>query len=120
MHPLRFLPLFAAVVTVQADTVVVFNEIMYHPVAATTAEEEAKEWVEFYNEMAVDVDMSGWSLTGGANYVFPEGTVLPGGGYLVVAAAPANVPGSTGPWTGRLGNNGEKLTLRNNNGRAMD
>ncbi|HWB07269.1 MAG TPA: lamin tail domain-containing protein [Verrucomicrobiales bacterium] len=122
MHPLRFFPLtfLAVAATVRADTVVVFNEIMYHPAAANAAAEEAAEWVELYNEMAVDVDLGGWSITGGVNYTFPEGTILAGGGYLVVAAVPANVPGSVGAWTGKLGNNGETLTLRNNNGRAMD
>ena len=38
-----------------ADSVVVFNEVMYHPL-----EREAElEWVELHNQMAVDVDISG-------------------------------------------------------------
>ncbi len=122
MRPLPLACLFslAAAVSLRADSVVVFNEIMYHPAAATPAEEEAAEWVELCNQMAVDVDMSGWALSGGVDYVFPEGTVLAAGAYLTVAAVPANVPGSLGPWSGKLSNSGEKLTLRNNNGRAMD
>ena len=42
-----------------ADSVVVFNEVHYHPV-----EREAElEWVELHNQMAVDVDLSGWYLS---------------------------------------------------------
>ncbi|MEM7263464.1 MAG: lamin tail domain-containing protein, partial [Planctomycetota bacterium] len=71
----------------RADCTVVFNEIMYHPVT-----EEAKfEWVELYNQMAVDMDLGGWSLSGAIFYQFPEGTILEGGEYLVVASSPADL-----------------------------
>src|SRR5215211_7359443 len=43
----------------QADSVVVFNEIMYHP----ATDEPALEWVELHNQNAVDVDLSDWRLT---------------------------------------------------------
>ena len=43
----------------QADSVVVFNEIMYHP----AVNEPGLEWVELHNENSVDVDLSGWRLT---------------------------------------------------------
>ena len=45
---------------VAADSIVVFNEIQYH--AATN--EAANEWVELHNQMAIDIDLSAWSLTG--------------------------------------------------------
>ena len=107
---------------VQADSVVVFNEVMYHPLT----NEPALEWVELHNQMAVNVDLSGWSLAGGIEFEFPEGTVIRGGGYLVVAVAPAELMALTGatnvpgPFTGRLSNSGEKLELRNKNRRLMD
>jgi hypothetical protein len=72
--------------------VVVFNEIMYHPLT----NESVLEWVELYNQMAVDVDMSGWSLAGSVSFTFPEETVIPAGGYLVVAASPADLMALTG------------------------
>ena len=52
-----------------ADTVLVFNEIMYHP----ATNEAGMEWIEFYNQMAVDVDISNWRVTGDTDYTFPNG-----------------------------------------------
>jgi hypothetical protein len=105
-----------------ADPVVVFNEIMYHP----ATNETTMEWLELHNQMSVNIDMSSWSITGGVNYTFPEGTVIPGGGYLVIALSLPDIEqyyGITnvvGPFTGRLSNGGDTLKLRNNNNRVMD
>src|SRR4030095_1370261 len=103
---LLFCALLAAI-GARADSVVVFSEIMYHPVAASDAAEQAAEWVELYNQMAVDVDMSGWSLDGGISFPFPAGTILNAGSYMIVAATPGNFPGALGPWTGKFDNGGE-------------
>ena len=62
--------------TVQADSIVVFNEIMYHP----ATNEPAMEWVELHNQNAVDVDLGGWRISDAVDYVFPHGTVIKGGG----------------------------------------
>ena len=99
-----------------SDSAAVFNEVQYHP-ATTTGEEE---WIELANLMAVDMDLSGWQLTGAVTFTFPEGSRLKAGGYLLVAAQPAAVPGALGPWNGRLSNNGERLRLLNVSGRLMD
>ncbi|MFN0126785.1 MAG: lamin tail domain-containing protein [Verrucomicrobiales bacterium] len=104
------------------DSVVTFNEVHYHPAAG----EAAGEWIELKNQNSVDVDLSGWRLDGGVDYVFPEGTVIGSGRYLVVAADPAAVMAATGlatvagPWANTLNNAGESVTLKNNNGRRMD
>lgn len=106
----------------RADAVVVFNEIMYHP----ATNEAAMEWVELRNQLAVDVDISGWSIAGGIQYTFPSNTVVKGGGHLVVALSPPaliSASGATnvvGPFAGRLGNGGDLLQLFNNSGRIMD
>ena len=108
-------------VSSRADSTVVFNEIMYHP-----AEDGTSEWIEFYNQMAVDMDLSGWSVLGGISYTFPQGTVLQGGSYLVLAAVPddlkelAQLDHVFGPFTGKLSNSGESLTLVSHNHRVMD
>ncbi len=105
-----------------ADSVVVFNEIMYHP----ATNEQTLEWVELYDQNSVDVDLSGWRLAGGIDYLFPDGAVIHGGGYLVVAISPATLMANTGqtnvlgPFSGRLSNSGEKLELRDNHNRLMD
>ena len=46
---------------------------MYHPNATNEAQ---LEWVELHNQMAVDMDISGWSLAGGVKFTFAEGTVI--------------------------------------------
>jgi hypothetical protein len=101
---------------VVADSPVVFNEIMYHPLT----NESQLEWVELQNQMAVDMDISRWRLDGGISFSFPEGTVIRAGGYLVVAATPTGFANALGPFLGRLSNGGEELRLRNNNDRLMD
>jgi hypothetical protein len=121
----RLLSLFAMGVVpllAFADSPVVFNEIMYHPLT----NESQFEWVELQNQMAVDVDVSRWRLDGGINFTFPEGTVIRAGGYLLVAASPSALMAATGltnilgPFTDRLSNAGEALRLRDNNNRVMD
>jgi hypothetical protein len=109
-------------VATPVDSIVVFNEIMYHPAAANDAAELAAEWIELRNQMATDIDLTGWSLSGGVNYSFPPGTIILGGAHLVIAANPAalGVPGALGPWTGKLDNGGETLELQNNNSRLLD
>lgn len=104
------------------DSVVVFNEIMVH----LADHGSALEWVELHNQLALDVDLSGWALAGGIDFLFPEGTVLPAESYLVVAASPlvfflhTGVLDALGPFWGQLSNSGETLTLLSNSGRVMD
>src|SRR5438128_12240182 len=95
---LSFLP------RLQADTALVFNEIMYHP----QTNEPAFEWVEFYNQMAVDLDVSGWTIQNGIYYKFPGGTIVRGGATVVVSISPSDLMAATGltnvlgPFTNRL------------------
>lgn len=104
------------------DSTVVFSELMYNPAGA----DESLEWLELHNQMAVNVDLSGWQLEDGVDYTFPEGTVIQGGAYLIVAAdvdALAAETGLTeilGPYRGNLSNGGERLHLRNHTGRLMN
>ncbi len=96
------------------DAVVSFNELMYHP------RDGGVEWVELHNMMSVDVDLSEWSLSGGIDYQVPSGTVIPGGGHIVIEGEGGGAGAALGPFAGRLDNNGERVRLRNNSGREMD
>ena len=114
--------LFLATTACRGDSVIVFNEIHYHPLAR----EAELEWVELHNQMAVDVDISGWYLSDAVFFQFPGETIIPGGAYLVVALNPAafeaeaGIAGAFGPFVGRLDNSGENLELRDHNARLMD
>ena len=104
------------------DTVIVFNEIHYHP----AEDHQSLEFVELYNQHSVDIDLSGWHISGGIDFTFPRQTVIEADSYLVVAADPEaieasmQISGVLGPFTGKLSNGGESLRLRNNNNRVMD
>ena len=102
---------------------VIINEIHYDPVERTVNE----EFVELYNAGAAEVDLSGWYFSSGLPYVFPDGTTLASGEYIVVAAEPAvihRVFGEDlrvlGPVDGRLDNDGESLDLRDRTGFRQD
>jgi len=94
---------------------VVINEIMYNPPAG-----DAQEYVELHNRSSNAVSLAGWRLRGGISYTFPTGTMLPAGGYMVVAAdatalqashptlTPANCVGN---FSGNLGNQAERIIL---------
>ena len=114
--------LFAVRPAIAVDSVVVFNEIHYHPVL----DEGLNEFVELHNQMAIDIDLSEWSIEEAVDFTFPEGTIIPGGGYLVIAANPAALQTLTGignvvgPFSGRLNNGTGRLQLRDRNDRLMD
>src|SRR5262245_59015997 len=61
---------------------VVVNEIMYHPASHDVRE----EWLEFLNTSGTNVNLSGWTISGGLDFTFPTNTILGAGKHLVVAA----------------------------------
>ena len=88
-------------------TPVVFSEIMWKPAPRTDGKN--LEFLELYNSNPWFQDIGGYQLTcADMNYTFPAGTQIAGGGYLVVAAAPADlesvygITNVTGPYTGSL------------------
>jgi predicted extracellular nuclease len=90
------------------------------------ADTKDDEFIEVYNNSALSVDLSGWSLADGTRtrHVFVPGTVLPGHTWLVVLGG--GNPQGFSRWaiasTGDLGLNNETdtIALRNNHGAAID
>ncbi len=103
------------------DLHVKINELHYNPARNTLL----TEFIELYNPTAATVDMSGWRFDSGVQYVFPNGTTIAPGAYLVVAGNPATIAAlygvtALGPWTGGLDSMGEEVVLRDTLGNKVD
>lgn len=91
-------------------TPLVISEIMYKPAARVDGRN--LEFIEIHNSNPWFHDVSGHRLGGDVKYTFPPNTVIPGGGFLVVAAAPADLEtvyglsGAHGPYTNSLKTSG--------------
>ncbi len=94
----------------------VISEMNYHP--PTRTDGKNLEFIEIYNSQPWAENLADFRLTGEVTYRFPAGTTIPAGGYVVVAAVPADVQsaygitGVLGPWTGALNNTGGEVRLR--------
>ena len=103
---------------------VVINEIHYDEDTKTVR----AEFIELLNPSEDPVDLSGYYFSDGIDFVFPGGTILTSGGYLVVAEEPATIQsrfgysGALGPFANgsTLKNSGEQITLRNPAGTKVD
>lgn len=94
-----------------------FSEIHYHP----PADMPSGDWVELYNPLDENVDLSGWLFQDEDSthtYYIPNGTSISAGGFLVLAERPAafasvypQVPGVIGGWDFALSNSGEAVRL---------
>lgn len=98
------------------DSVVTFNEVNYHP----ADDGGGPEWVELHNQMSIRVNLGGWTIRGGIDYQFPEGTLLEPGAKVVISATAGTPAGALGPFTGKLDNKGEEIRLHERWGRMMD
>ncbi|MCI0746497.1 MAG: lamin tail domain-containing protein [Verrucomicrobia subdivision 3 bacterium] len=100
-------------------TSLVISEIMYNP--RDRADGRNLEFVELFNSLGTPQNLSGWRLDGDADFTFAQGTVIPGGGFLVIAQAPADmqavygITGVLGPFsnTNSLPNDRGTVQLRN-------
>ncbi|MBN2506224.1 MAG: lamin tail domain-containing protein, partial [Verrucomicrobia bacterium] len=108
-------------------TGMIISEIMYHP---RTDPNTQLEFIELLNAQPILQDIGGWRMAGSVDYTFPAGTVIPGGGIVVVARNPADMmaayPGLNqvyGPWDGAVTNNlpddAGTVRLRNQTGALL-
>ncbi|MEM7234995.1 MAG: CotH kinase family protein, partial [Planctomycetota bacterium] len=102
---------------------VIINEIHLAPEEKTLLE----EFVELHNTGDEEVDLSGWYFSNGIDFVFPQGTTIDAGGYLVIVQDTTafgqrfgNGLPIVGPFEGRLSNQGELLLLRSADGAKVD
>src|SRR5688572_11864526 len=104
-------------------TGLVITEIMYHPRVITTTN-ESLEFIELYNSNPWSENIGGYAITGSVAYVFPPDTILPSGGFAVLARQPQFVQlhysisnNLFGPWananTTRLPTTQGTVQLRN-------
>ncbi|MCB1126239.1 MAG: lamin tail domain-containing protein, partial [Verrucomicrobiae bacterium] len=104
------------------ETAVVINEIMCDPPSNLID----GEFIELHNRGTRTVDVGGWRIEDGVRYRIPDRTVIPAGGFLVVAANQAHLrqvhPGIpiVGDYQGRLANEGERIRLLDATGNLAD
>lgn len=107
-------PVEAALPVLPANGRVIINEIHYNGQSNAIR----SDFIELYNYKSTPTDLSGWRISSAIDYTFPPGTVLPPGGYLVVAEDPSTVQAlwgveALGPFTsGSLSSDGETIRLR--------
>ncbi len=102
---------------------IVITEIMYHPYSQNiSAEDIRQEYIELFNRGTEPINLAGWQITNGVDYVFPDVTLGAGKNLVVAAdlnAFAAKYPGIDnviGGWDGRLSNSGEVIELVDSTG----
>lgn len=99
----------------------IVTELMFNPIGGSDY-----EFIELHNASLTDgIDLTGARFTRGIDYVFPSGTSVPPGGYLLVVRASSSHGFASfrshyglapevaivGPYSGSLNNDGEQVTL---------
>src|SRR6266542_2949761 len=102
---------------------VVINEIMYHP----PNELQNLQFVELFNRGQTAVDLSNWSFSKGIKYVFPQGTSIDPGSYLVICRNTRDFSArygagiaALGNFSGKLSHAGDRLELSDSGKQLVD
>lgn len=99
----------------QVQAQLAISEVMYNPLAG-----DSHEYVELVNTTGAQLNVSGWGFSEGIQFVFPENSVVPPGGYIVVCRNVENFKTRYpevaeeqifGPFEGRLSNSDDQLTI---------
>lgn len=101
----------------------VFNEIMYHPPEGT----DGLQFIELHNPGTHHLNLSGWSVSKGLEFVFPRQTTLAPGGHTVVCRDVAafrrwygEKVNIAGVFAGKLSRKGCRLELADAQGQLVD
>lgn len=70
-------------------TAITLSEVHHHPPPDGAGRD--LRFIELYNSNPFPEDLSGWSFRGDVDFTLPEGTLMPGLGYLVVAPRPGDI-----------------------------
>lgn len=105
----------------------VISEIHYNP-SSQQGNDSQYEFVELMNPHPFSISVSGYSLADGIDVTFPEGTMIPAGGFLVTANDTATYAALLNPfiplfeWSGAssLHNSGETIRLLRPDGSEAD
>ena len=109
----------------ESDISVVINEINYK----SSDLFDTDDWIELYNNGSATIDLAGWILTDlGINpYIFPEGTILCPGNYIVVCeelkdfkTIHPSIKNSIGDLTFGLSSNGDVIRLYDSFNKLID
>ncbi len=111
----------------------VINEIHYHPFGSDSDrpigdDGEVAEFLELRNPSSSALDVGGWRLSEGVEYEFPPQSVIPPGGFVVLARDPESLRDSfelppdvvVAKYEGRLSNRGERLTVVDASGDVVE
>lgn len=101
---------------------IVINEIMYD----APSNHGSGEFIELYNKGSETINLTGWRITEGVRFDFPDGTQMGPKSYLVIAADASylnsahNGLTAIGNWAGKLRDGGELIRIEDGNGNLVD
>jgi len=103
------------------EMAVVINEIHYNSLENT----EQIEFIELYNNGPAEVDLSNWAFDDGVQFVFPQGTTIDSGAYLLVGETDSELfdlfgVSIIGEFAGSLSGDGERVQLTADDGTVID
>lgn len=106
---------------IEPNLAIVINEIHANPPENHIPE----EFIELFNPSPSVQDLGGWRLSSAVDFVFPPGTTIAPGAFLLIAEDPATLQATQGvtalgPFEGNLNSSGETVRLRNADDEVVD